>query len=141
MAEESVRRIEYEKLRIEQYKSLNEQVLKIVEATTNMERFVLGAAAALYAYLASNRPPHKLVWYLPVTLVLFGGWRSLRLFTARELVYQNIRQIEKEADLPKSPVSLRNEARHKLAGLPWTAIILWVMLLVISLIAPVLLSN
>src|SRR5262249_31607667 len=128
----SNRQIDYERVRIEQYKSLRKEVMDLATATRRVETYIIGATAALYAYLTKNPLGDKWwVLFLPVPLILFGMWRSMRLFGLRERLFEEIHDIERQAGIESE-----KETGHKL-----TAIMLWAMLVILSVIAPFFLRS
>src|SRR5262249_14251065 len=98
----SSRQIDYEKVRVEQYKSLRKEAMDLATATRRVETYIIGATAALYAYLTEHPLGDKWwVLFLPVPLVLFGIWRSVRLFGRSDDLYDDIHEIEKEAGIKR----------------------------------------
>src|SRR5215831_9132269 len=124
----SSKQVDYEKLRIEQYKSLRKEAMDLATATRGIETYIIGATAALYAYLTKESLQGKeWVWYLPVLLVSFGAWRSRRLFGRLDDVRHQYHHIEGEAKIPKwtkdkSRWAWVESAKKKFGG-PWTAIL------------------
>jgi len=146
----SSRQIDYERLRVEQYKSLRKEAMDLATATRRVETYVIGATAALYAYLTEHPLGDKWwVLFLPVPLILFGIWRSVRLFGMRDDLYRDIHDIEDQAGVERREKQAGIKDREKETGIPpreneghkWTAIILWAMLLILSLIAPFFLRS
>ena len=123
----SSRQIDYEKLRIEQYKSLRKEAMDLATATRRIETYIIGATAAVYGYFTKNPLGGKWwVLFLPIPLIAFGIGRSYRLFTLRDDLYKDIHGIENEAG-----IEVCEKKGHKS-----TAIWVWAGLAIVSVVAP-----
>jgi hypothetical protein len=72
--------VEARDFHLEEYKHLKQQISSLLDRVTTIIQFILGAIAAVYAWLITNGVNTSVGMWIPVVLALFGavaGWSLL----------------------------------------------------------------
>ncbi len=121
---------------------LRDEVMSLVAETRKLETASIVAVAALYAWLSAHTVPRE-AWYIGVPLVLLAGIRSIALFHRVGFIARYMRLIE--AEFLTTPTSLpgyeRYFAQQTTQRIAPSAIAFWVVILVVTLVAPSFLAK
>jgi hypothetical protein len=80
-----------EQLRLEEYKSLKQEMQDNSKESYNLELYAVGSLGAFYSwYLFQNKPP--IISIIPIAFVFFGLWRSRLLLKRIEHISEYIRK-------------------------------------------------
>jgi hypothetical protein len=80
-----------EQLRLEEYKSLKQEMQDNSKESYNLELYAVGSLGAFYSwYLFQNKPP--IITIIPIVLVFFGLWRSRLLLKRIEHISEYIKK-------------------------------------------------
>jgi hypothetical protein len=117
-------------LLFEQYKTLREEAVALAGETRNLEVITIGAIAALYAWLATEKIEGP-VWWIGPGLAVLGALRASALFIRILQIAEYLRAIEKHwFESKRIPIEAWQRRRKKpkaplfaIAALVWIAII------------------
>ena len=91
---------------LEQYKTLREEILRVLDDMHRTEFWTAAAIGAIYAWLfSSNMPKGSGLWWIGPLLIFLAGLRYLLLFDRVRTIAVYLRQIEQETfkDNPTLP--------------------------------------
>jgi hypothetical protein len=82
---------------LEQYKTLREEILRVLDDMHRTEFWAAAAIGAIYAWLfGGNVPKGSGLWWIGPLLIFLAGLRYLLLFDRVRTIAVYLRQIEKE---------------------------------------------
>jgi hypothetical protein len=123
---------------------LHEERVSLAQETRKLEISAITAVAALYAWLATHLEVRGAIWYIGVPLVLLSSFRSFVLGGRILFIKTYLRQIEQQLFRDKSQLlgyeSYFFERTKPISKwylhIRYTAVVMWIALLLVTAIAP-----
>ncbi len=89
---------------LEELKSVRAEADRHSDETRIMERYVLGACGAIYAFLFTQLDklqswPSRFIWWLPLFLMMWGTLRSLALYHHNRQCCSYLENVEKKMQI------------------------------------------
>lgn len=126
---------------LEQYKMLRTEVIDLVKETRSLEVLVVGAIAALFAWLVTQRKTDLRLWFLAPVLALFGGLRALGLYVRIGDIAGYMKTIELQSAVPNLPGWETYFEKNNTFALSWITFPFWILLIIGGIAAPFLLRD
>jgi hypothetical protein len=131
---------------VAEYASLHGEIRELIAEARTLERQVLFATGAVWAWLAIHgKDVPQLAWYIPVLFAVAGAIRAFALKRAVENIALYIRRLEGALSAgPPNLVGWKTFRRlmppaeeFVTSGVMWSAWFFWVLLILATVVIPV----
>lgn len=133
---------------LEQYKMLKTEIMSHVEETRKLEIYSIGAIAAIYSWFITRSTLPSRAWLIALLIPLLGGLRTYTLYKRIGLLSEYLREIENKIFKDENKLigweryfHSKSLLVYKKQGIPFSSIVFWVSLLVVTIIAPFIMAD